>query len=165
MEFDAMSNDVTFEELEKTAFEFAKVMGTGTGANLSQNAMRMAEKWHAERRLRESLYGAKRAKWEKIDIRADYSANYFIVDQDYWVIAWNDSSPKIAKFSKSSKQLSSNGPMFYDDGSDEFTISYYLTKEEGDKILAETPPKRPKEVEEESVRPQVIPTMKSHWQS
>ena len=136
-----MSNDVTFEELEKTAFEFAKTMGTG--ANLSQNAMQLAEKWHAEAGLRESLYSAKRAKWEKIDTKVDYSSGYFIVDQDYWVVAWNGSSPKIAKFSKSSEKLSTDYPMFYGDGTDEFTISHYILKEEGDKILAETPPRTP----------------------
>lgn len=81
-----MSIDVTFEELEKTAFEFAKVMGSGTGANLSQNAMKMAEQWHAESGLRQSLYNAKRATWEEIDAAVDYSSTDFVVDHPYWVI-------------------------------------------------------------------------------
>lgn len=161
-----MSTDVTFEQLEKTAFEFAKAMGAGTGQDLSKHAMRMAEKWHAESALRESLYHAKRAVWEEIDNTFDHSSSYFVVDHPYWVIRSSDDEIVQANFSRYSNDNESHHPLFSQDanGFSCFYISHYIKKEEGDKILFETPPPLPADAKKKPAEhPQPIPTMKNYW--
>lgn len=162
-----MSIDVTFEELEKTAFEFAKAMGAGTGASLSLDAMKLAEKWHAESALRQSLYNAKRATWEETDSAFDYSTSDFVVDHPYWVITQPSNQAVQAYFSKYSSDNGSTQPMFSEDtnGFSCFAVSHYIKKEEGDKISAKTPPPLPKGVKKKPVRNPPIPTMANHWQS
>lgn len=166
MECDAMSNDVTFEELEKTAFEFAKASGAGTVVSLSRNAMEMAEQWHDETGLRKSLYNAKRASWQQVNGGYGNSTDDFVENQTYWIIQQAENKVMQAKFSKFSDVGNGIQPMFYEDGNTylTFPISHYIKKEEGDKILLETPPPLPTGVKRKSVehsRP--IPSIKNYW--
>lgn len=160
-----MSIEVTFEELEKTAFEFAKAMGAGTGANLSLDAMKLAEKWHAESALRQSLYNAKRATWEEIDSVADYSSTDFISDQIYWVIKQPNNQILQAKFSRYSNDNEFPQPMFSEDSNNFsiFPVSHYIKKEAGDKISTDTPPALPKGVKKKQVRIPPIPQTVNYW--
>ena len=162
-----MSTDVTFEKLEKTAFEFAKAMGAGTGQDLSKHAMKMAEKWHDESALRESLYHAKRAVWEEIDNTFDHSSSDFVVDHPYWVIRSSDDEIVQANFSRYSNDNELHHPMFSQDanGFSCFAITHYIKKEEGDNILGDTKPSRPAGLKKKDSGSRPIPNMKSNWQS
>lgn len=160
-----MSTDTAFEEVEKTAFEFAKAMGAETGANLSQNAMKLAEQWHAESELRQSLYRAERATWEKIDRGIDYSSHDFVVNAPYWVITEENNKIVQASFLRFSEGGGLPQPLFYEGDNDFvlFAVSHYIKKAEGDQILSKTWPKRPADVHKKRVRPPQIPVIKSFW--
>ena len=162
-----MSNDVTFEELEKTAFEFAKAMGAGTGVNLSINAMKRAETWHAESSLRESLYNAQRASWHQSSKGSGNSTDDFVAGETYWVVNQKDNKIMQAKFSKFADIGHGIEPLFHEDGNTyvTFAITHYIEKEEGDKILADTPPKLPAGLKRKKEEARPIPTMRGGWQS
>lgn len=146
MECDAMSNDTTFEELEKTAFEFAKAMSANeSNSGISIKAMQLAKEWHQDKKLRESWFvssSLKESDWIKIDV--DYDSSDFQKDDEYWVVRGAE-NPFKAKI----KDLDTIGgrtqPSFYlaENPISYFPVTAFLPKVLGDKILDSVAPDHP----------------------
>ena len=141
-----MSIDITFEELEKTAFEFAKSLAVGnvqTGFSIA--AMERAKKWHEEAELRKSWYVRENISandWLNIDIDSDYDESDFQREIDYWVIRGEDKPFKVnlVRFESIRGRYQ---PIFSHPGSpsENFTIDKFLKQSISGQLTSETRPR------------------------
>ena len=147
-----MSIDVTFEELEKTAFEFAKSLAVNNvQAGYSLQAMDRAKRWHAEAELRKSWYIRETIEdndWVNINIDSDYDENDFKEDIEYWVVKGED-KPFKAVLNKFVQQGERAQPVFSlaNNPYQHFTIDCYLPQSIGAQLVKGIEPKRPSQDE------------------
>lgn len=157
MECDAMSIDVTFEELEKTAFEFAKSLAVNNvQAGYSLQAMNRAKIWHAEAPLRKSWYIRETIEendWVNINIDSDYDESDFKENIGYWVVR-GEEKPFKAVLNKFVQQGERTQPVFSlpDNPYQHFAINCYLPQSIGDQLVKGIEPKHPSQ-DENTTRP------------
>lgn len=143
-----MSIDITFEELEKTAFEFAKSLAVNnvqTGFSIA--AMERAKRWHEEAELRKSWYVRENISandWLNIDIDSDYDESDFQRGIDYWVIRGDDKPLKVnlVRFESIRGRYQ---PIFSHPGSpsENFTVDKFLNQSISSQLISETKPRHP----------------------
>ena len=141
-----MSIDITFEELEKTAFEFAKSLAVGnvqTGFSIA--AMERAKKWHEEAELRKSWYVRENISandWLNIDIDSDYDESDFQREIDYWAIRGDDKPVKVnlVRFESIRGRYQ---PIFSHPGSpsENFTVDKFIHQSINSQLTSETRPR------------------------
>lgn len=155
-----MSTDITFEELEKTAFEFAKSLAVNNvKTGFSLEAMERAMQWHAESALRKSWYinkKLKKSEWLTINTDSDYDDGDFIKGNVYWVINQHmQHEPFQAVFEKIQHYGSRSQPLFVAAADDytTFQVDKYLPASISSDILAENPPKNPNPQQQQTEQP------------
>lgn len=148
MECDDMSIDVTFEELEKTAFEFAKSLAVGNvKTSFSLKAMQLATTWHEEKELRKAWYvcnSLQESDWQKIDIDSDYDGSDFKEGIDYWVIR-ADGKPFKVNLVRFESIRGRDQPIFCHPGNpyENFTVDQFLPQSISDQLTNGINPNHP----------------------